>query len=207
MNVLLVNGSPHEHGCTDTALNEIGKVLESEGVGVSHFWIGNQPIGGCVACKGCYETGKCAFGGVVNDFAEAAAQYDGFVFGSPVHYAALSGNMTAFLDRVFYSAPKSLFRGKAAAVLVSARRAGTTAAFEQLLKYPTYSEMYLACGSYWPMVHGSCPSDVLKDEEGVRTMRVMAHNLAYLLKCLEAGKKAGVPAPLPEPPARTNFIR
>ena len=206
MNVLLLNGSPHEHGCTYTALEEIRKTLEADGVQAEIFWIGNTPVGGCIACKSCYKTGKCAFGGGVNEFVEKARAFDGFVFGSPVHYAAASGNLTAFLDRVFYTAGAT-FRGKPAAVVVSARRGGTTAAYEQLLKYPGISEMPIVSGSYWNMVHGSCPEDVLKDEEGMRTMRVLGHNMAYLLKCLEAGRAAGVPAPIAEPPAKTNFIR
>ena len=206
MNVLLLNGSPHEHGCTYTALEEIRRTLEADGVQAEIFWIGNTPVGGCIACKSCYKTGKCAFGGGVNEFVEKAKAFDGFVFGSPVHYAAASGNLTAFLDRVFYTAGAT-FRGKPAAVVVSARRGGTTAAYEQLLKYPGISEMPIVSGSYWNMVHGSCPEDVLKDEEGMRTMRVLGHNMAYLLKCLEAGRAAGVPAPIVEPPAKTNFIR
>lgn len=206
MKVLLLNGSPHEHGCTYTALEEIRKTLEADGVQAEIFWIGNTPIGGCIACKSCYKTGKCAFGGGVNEFVEKARAFDGFVFGSPVHYAAASGNLTAFLDRVFYTAGAS-FRGKPAAVVVSARRGGTTAAYEQLLKYPGISEMPIVSGSYWNMVHGSCAEDVLQDEEGLRTMRVLGHNMAYLLKCLEAGRAAGVPAPIVEPPAKTNFIR
>ena len=206
MKVLLLNGSPHERGCTYTALETIRKTLESDGVQAEIFWIGNTPVGGCIACKSCYKTGKCAFGGGVNEFVEKAKEFDGFVFGSPVHYAAASGNLTAFLDRVFYTAGAT-FRGKPAAVVVSARRGGTTAAYEQLLKYPGISEMPIVSGPYWNMVHGSCAEDVLKDEEGLRNMRVLGHNMAYLLKCLEAGRAAGVPAPITEPPAKTNFIR
>ena len=147
------------------------------------------------------------FGGTVNEFAEKAKEADGFVFGTPVHYAAASGNMTAFLDRLFYSAPKEIFCRKPAAVVTSARRAGTTAAYEQLLKYPGIMEMPIVSSCYWNNVHGSCPEDVQKDEEGLRTMRVLGRNMAWLLRCIDAGTAAGVPAPRQEPMARTNFIR
>lgn len=207
MKVLLVNGSPNQHGCTNRALEEVASQLKAGGVETEIFWIGNKPIGGCVACKACRTLGKCAFDGVVNDFAELAKTADGFVFGSPVHYAAASGNMTSFMDRLFYSAPADTFRLKPAAVVVSARRGGTTAAYEQLLKYPGISEMPIVSSRYWNMVHGSTPQDVEKDAEGMATMRVLGKNMAYFLKCGEASKQAGIPLPEKEPPAKTNFIR
>lgn len=207
MKVLLVNGSPNEAGCTYTALAEVAKKLNAEGVETEIFWIGRQPIGGCAACKGCRNLGKCAFDDCVNEFAEKAKTADGFVFGSPVHFAGVSGNMKCFMDRLFYSAPSDTFRLKPAGVVVSARRAGTTAAYEQLLKYPAYAEMPIVSSRYWTMVHGSCPDDVRKDEEGMATMRVLANNLAYALKCKNAAQKQNVCLPEPEKPAKTNFIR
>ena len=186
MKVMLVNGSPHEHGCTDAALREVASALNADGIDAEIFWIGNTPIGGCIACGGCSKAGKCVFGGSVNDFAEKAKDADGFVFGTPVHYAAASGNMTAFMDRLFYSAP---------------------AAYEQLLKYPGITEMPIVSSCYWNNVHGSKAEDVQQDEEGVRIMRVLGHNMAWLLRCIEAGKAAGVPNPRKEPLAKTNFIR
>ena len=207
MKVLLVNGSPHKSGCTNRALEEVAATLQKEGIETEMFWIGNKPIGGCIACKRCIQTGKCVFDDVVNTCREKAYEADGFVFGSPVHYAAASGNMTAFLDRLFYSAPKETFCRKPAAVVTSARRAGTTAAYEQLLKYPGIMEMPIVSSCYWNNVHGSCPEDVQKDEEGLRTMRVLGRNMAWLLRCIAAGTAAGVPAPRQEPMARTNFIR
>ena len=206
MKVFLVNGSPHQHGCTDRALREVASALEQGGIETEIFWIGNQPIGGCIGCGACAKLGRCAFDGVVNEFAEKLGEADGFVFGSPVHYAAASGNMTSFLDRLFYSASEKM-RGKPAAVVVSARRGGTTAAYEQLLKYPGIMEMPIVSSCYWNNVHGSCPEDVQKDEEGLRTMRVLGRNMAWLLRCIAAGTAAGVPAPRQEPMARTNFIR
>ena len=206
MKVLLVNGSPHQHGCTDRALREVASALEQGGMETELFWIGNRPIGGCIGCGACAKLGRCAFDGPVNEFAENLDSADGFVFGSPVHYAAASGNMTSFLDRLFYSQGRKL-AGKPAAVVVSARRGGTTAAYEQLLKYPGITQMPIISSCYWNMVHGQTPNEVEQDEEGLRTMRVLGHNMAYFLHCLAAGRAAGVPLPPEEPPARTNFIR
>ena len=206
MKVMLVNGSPHEHGCTDAALREVASALNADGIDTEIFWIGNTPIGGCIACGGCSKAGKCVFGGSVNDFAEKAKDADGFVFGTPVHYAAASGNMTSFLDRLFYSQGRKL-AGKPAAVVVSARRGGTTATYDQLLKYPGICQMPIVTSCYWNMVHGQNAEEVEQDKEGLRTMRVLGHNMAYLLHCLAVGRAAGVPLPPTEPPAKTNFIR
>lgn len=205
MKVILVNGSPREKGCTYTALCEIEKVLKSEGIEAEIFWIGNKPIAGCIGCGSCRKTGKCFVDDKVNEFNKLAAKADGFIFGSPVHYAAASGAMTSFMDRVFFSG--SSFSHKPAAAIVSARRGGTTAAFEQLNKYFTISQMPVVSSRYWNMVHGSCPEDVLKDEEGIQTMRILAKNMAWLLKSIEAGKNAGICTPEKETPVRTNFIR
>ena len=206
MKVFLVNGSPHQHGCTARALREVASALEQGGIKAEIFWIGSRPIGGCIGCGACAKLGRCAFDGVVNEFAEKLDEADGFVFGSPVHYAAASGNMTSFLDRLFYSAGGKM-QGKPAAVVVSARRGGTTAAYEQLLKYPGITQMPIISSCYWNMVHGQTPDEVEQDKEGLRTMRVLGHNMAYFLHCLAAGRAAGVPLPPEEPPARTNFIR
>ena len=206
MKVLLVNGSPHEHGSTDRALQEVSKTLAQAGIETEIFWIGNQPIGGCIGCGGCGRKGACVFGGVVAEFGKMAAGADGFVFGSPVHYAAASGNMTAFLDRVFYSAGEN-FRFKPAAVVTAARRGGNTAAYEQLLKYPGITHMPIVSSQYWNMVHGANAKDVEQDLEGLQTMRALGRNMAWMLKCIEAGKAAGIDHPELEPFQRTNFIR
>ncbi|MCQ2420859.1 MAG: flavodoxin family protein [Clostridia bacterium] len=206
MKILLVNGSGHRHGCTDAALQEMEKVFKAHGAEAEIYWIGNQPVGGCIGCGACYQTGKCVFGGGVNEFVEKARDFDAFVFGTPVHYAAASGNLTCLLDRAFFIGSDA-FRRKPCAVIASARRAGTTAAYEQLLKYPGITEMPIISSSYWNMVHGRAPEDVAKDEEGLRTLRVLAKNMVYFLQCMEAGRKAGVPEPEPEPRVMTNFIR
>lgn len=206
MKVLLVNGSPHEKGCTYTALTAAAAALGECGVETEIFWVGAQPLGGCMACKFCRENGRCVLNDKVNEFAAMAKDADGFIFGSPVHYAAMSGNMTAFMDRLFYSAGSS-FRMKPAAGILSARRGGTTAAFDQINKYFTISQMPVVSSRYWNMVHGSNPEDVLQDKEGIACMRQLGKNMAYLLKCMEAGKVAGVALPEQEPAVRTDFIR
>ncbi len=209
MKVLLVNGSPHKTGCTYTALNEVAKELNNEGIETEIFWIGIKPISGCIACHKCSERGKCVFDDVVNEFAEKAKKADGFVFGTPVHYAAASGAMTSFMDRLFYStfSNSDIFRLKPAATVVSARRAGTTATFEQLNKYYTMTQMLVISSRYWNMVHGTNPEEVKKDEEGMQIMRILGKNMAYYLKCIEAGKEKGVKLPAIEKITFTNFIR
>lgn len=210
MNILLINGSPHEKGCTYTALTEVADTLEKEGVGAEFFWIGNKPLAGCIACKSCVDKKKCVFDDSVNDFLAIAGAADGFIFGSPVHYAAASGALTSFMDRAFYAdllAGKRSFYLKPAAAIISARRAGTTATFDQLNKYFTISEMPVISSRYWNMVHGAKPEDVKKDLEGLQTMRVLARNMAWFLKCKEAGRKAGVQFPVKEENIYTNFFR
>lgn len=211
MKVLLVNGSPHQKGCTYTALCEVAQTLEQEGIDTEIFWIGNRPIGGCIACLKCREIGKCVFDDVVNAFREKAYEADGFVFGSPVHYAAASGNMTAFMDRLFYSElggnQNKAFYMKPAAAVVSARRAGTTVTFDQLNKYFTIQEMPIVSSRYWNEIHGATAEQAKQDLEGMYTMRVLARNMAYLLRCQEAARKAGIPLPEREEPIFTNFIR
>ena len=209
MKVLLVNGSPHKEGCVYTALSEVAKELNNKGIETEIFWIGIKPISGCIACHKCSELGKCVFNDVVNEFAEKAKNADGFVFGTPVHYASASGAITSFMDRLFYStfSNQDIFRLKPAATIVSARRAGTTATFDQLNKYYTMNQMPVISSRYWNMVHGSTPDEVRKDEEGMQIMRILGKNMAYYLKCIEAGKEKGINPPELETITFTNFIR
>lgn len=211
MKVVLVNGAPHKEGCTYTALCEVAKVLNEEGIETEIFWIGNKPLGGCIACKQCISRGECVFNDSVNKFRKIAETADGFVFGTPVHYGAASGNMTAFMDRLFYSdlcgRGNRTFYLKPAACVLSARRAGTTATFDQMNKYFTIQEMPVVSSRYWNMVHGAKAEDVLKDEEGLLTMRVLAMNMAFMLKCKEAALKNGIELPKREDAVFTNFIR
>lgn len=207
MKVLLVNGSPHKNGCTNTALTEVCKTLNENNIETEIFWIGTKAIAGCIGCNNCKKAGKCFIDDVVNKFVEKAKNADGFIFGSPVHYAGASGAMTSFMDRVFYSIPKETIRLKPAAVIVSARRAGTTATYDQLNKYFGISEMPIISSRYWNMVHGSTPKEVLKDEEGLQIMRILGRNMTYFLKCIEAGKKNNVNLPDKEDLIYTNFIK
>jgi len=209
MKVLLVNGSPHREGCTCTALSEIARTLAEEGIDSQIYWVGNQPLSGCLACGSCRAQGRCVEDRV-NEFLDLAETADGFVFGSPVHYASAGGAITSFLDRAFYAdrgGQGGRFWLKPAAAVVSARRAGTTAALDQLNKYFTISEMPVISSRYWNMVHGNTPEEVLQDAEGLQVMRILARNMAWFLRCKEAGEKAGVPLPAQEGRVGTNFIR
>ena len=208
--VLLVNGSPHKEGCTYTALTEVGTELNQNGIDTDLFWIGNKPLSGCIACKSCIEKKQCVFRDSVNEFLELAGDYDGFIFGTPVHWAGASGAITSFLERAFYAdlpGGGNRFLLKPAATVISARRAGTTATWDQLNKYFGLMQMPIITSRYWNMVHGTKPEEVKQDQEGIQTMHILGRNMAWFLKCREAGEKAGVPFPEQEPITFTNFIR
>lgn len=206
MKVILVNGSPHEKGCTYTALTEIQKTLEKNKIETEIFWVGNKPISGCLGCGNCIKTGKCFMEDKVNEFLEKVPEADGFVFGTPVHFASGSGMITSFMDRAFYGR-RELFKNKLASAVVSCRRSGATSTFDQINKYFAMNNMPIVTSQYWNMVHGSKPEDVLKDEEGLQTMRTLANNMSWLLKCIETGKKSGIKEPENEKIISTNFIR
>lgn len=211
MKVLLVNGSPHQKGCTFTALSEVAAALNAEGIETDFYRIGNKPIGGCIGCYQCAKKQKCVFDDKVNEFTALAADYDGFVFGSPVYFSGMNGNLMSFMDRVFFSASAQNlhpFRFKPAAAVVSARRAGTTSALDQMNKYFFHQQMPIATSRYWNMVHGNSPEEVRQDGEGLQIMRYLGRNMAWMLKLMEAGKQAGVPHPEQEERRLdTNFIR
>ena len=207
MKVLLLNGSPRAAGCTFTALSEIGKILADERIETEILQIGNKPVQDCIGCGGCIGMGKCVFSeDCVNEWIEKAKTADGFVFGTPVYYAHPSGRILSALDRMFYAGGKA-FEHKPAAVVASARRAGTTASVDVLSKYLAIKQMPIVTSSYWNMVHGNVPADVLRDTEGMQTMRNLAKNMAWILKCIQAGKNAGVSAPQNDTSVRMNFIR
>ncbi len=204
MKVLLLNGSPHEHGCTDAALSEVAGALAQCGVETETIWLGNGPVRDCVACHGCRETGKCVFDNdAVNRIIEKAAECSGFVFGSPVYYAHPSGRVLSILDRVFF-AGGGAFMHKPGAAVSSARRGGTTATFDVMNKYFTICQMPVVSSSYWNMVHGNTPEEVRQDAEGLQTMRNLGRNMAWLIGCIE---RSGLPAPETEHSHMTNFIR
>ena len=207
MKVLLVNGSPNKKGCTYTALCEVERELNKSDIETEIFYIGKKPIRGCAACAKCLELGKCVFDDdAVNIALDKADKSDGFIFGSPVHYAGPSGFIVSFLDRCFFSGG-DVFAYKPGAAIVSCRRGGATAAFEQLNKYFTINNMPVVSSQYWNMVHGNTPEEVLQDLEGLQTMRMLGMNMAWLLKSIAAGKKAGVKFPEIEERVWTNFIR
>ena len=206
MKVLLINGSPKEKGCTFVALSEIEKTLNKDGIDTEILYLGKEPVGSCLGCGACSKTGKCVRNDLLNDLLPRLSDFDGLIVGSPVHYAAASGQITSFLDRLFFAGSKHL-AGKPAAAIVSCRRGGASAAFDQLNKYFSISNMPIVTSQYWNQVHGSTPEDVLKDEEGLQTMRTLAQNMAWILKCIEAGKNAGIDKPQYEPKIKTSFIR
>ena len=204
--ILLINGSPHEHGCTYTALKEVADTLAAGGVDSEFVYLGTKPVAGCIACGSCAGTGRCAFGDQVNEVLEKLDEYDGIVTGSPVYYAGPSGQICAFLDRLFYASGGRM-AGKLAAAVVSCRRGGASAAFDRLNKYFTISNMNVVSSQYWNHVHGKVPEDVRKDKEGLQTMRTLARNIIWNLKNMEAGRAAGVEPPEYEAKEYTNFIR
>ena len=205
MKALLINGSPHANGCTATALDIVAKELEKNGIEAEIAHVGNKNIRGCIACFKCQQTGRCVFDDMVNELAPKFEQADALVIGSPVYYAGMAGTMNSFLDRLFFSTPFSK-RMKVGAAVSSARRAGTTATFDQMNKYFTISEMPIASGRYWNMVHGYSMEDVMRDEEGVQNLRILARNIAFLVKAIVAEKEQnGLPEK--EETVYTNFIR
>jgi len=209
MKVILVNGSPHPEGCTFTGLSFIAEELHAAGIETKIFQLGTDPMEGCRACRGCFKIDACVIDDLVNEFTELAKEADGFVFGSPVHFASAGGKITSFMDRVFYSTirRRAIFRGKPGATVVSCRRGGSTAALDQLNKYIAYSQMPMVTSQYWNMIHGNTPEEVLQDLEGVQIMRTLGKNMAWLLRCIEAGAAAGVELPPLERGTFTNFIR
>ena len=206
MKVILVNGSPREKGCTYTALCEVAGALEKNGIETEIFQVGAKPIAGCIGCNVCLKNGRCFVDDPVTEFVEKAKTADGFVFGSPVHYAAASGAITSFLDRAFYG-KGNVFAGKPGAAVVSCRRGGAASAFDQLNKYFTINSMPVVSSQYWNQVHGNTPDEVRQDAEGLQTMRTLGSNMAWLLKCIQAGAAAGITFPEREPAMKTNFIR
>lgn len=205
MKVLLVNGSPHASGCTYTALAEVEKALQEQGVETEIVHIGNKTIQGCRGCWSCLKAGKCVFDDEVNAFVEKAKEADGFVFGTPVYYASANGTLVSFMDRVFYSGGKHLAY-KPAASVVSCRRGGASTTFDVLNKYYTINRMPVVSSNYWNEIHGNKATEAAQDEEGLQTMRVLGYNMAWLIKCIEAGKKEGI-EPKSERKIMTNFIR
>ena len=210
MKVLLFNGSSNELGCTYTALKEIADVLENNGIDSEIIQIGKGPIRDCIGCGACRKVGgQCVFkDDIVNESIEKAKDADGFIFFFLVYYAHPSGRLLSFMDRLFYAGGAN-FKFKPAAAIASARRAGTTACLDAIIKHFTINQMPVVSSNYWPMVHGgqNCPEDAKKDLEGMQVMRTLGNNMAWILKCIDAGKKSGINYPNQEERVWTNFIR
>lgn len=206
MKALLICGSPNASGCTYTALREVEKTLNANDIETEIYQIGKEPISGCRACKACYKLGRCVINDGVNAIADRLDEFDALIIGSPVYYAAANGSLTAFLDRLFYSGGRKMV-GKVGAAVVSCRRGGASAAFDQLNKYFGISNMVVATSQYWNQVHGNTAEEVLQDAEGMQTMRTLGENVAWLLRLIECGKQNGIEVPKYEDKVRTNFIR
>lgn len=205
MKVLMLNGSPHANGSTYTALDEMRRVFEKEGIEVEIVHIGNKPVRGCVACGYCYKNGKCVFDDVVNELAPKFEECDGFVVGSPVYYASANATVEAILQRLFYSShfDKTM---KVGAAVASARRGGLTATYDEMNKFFAISGMPIATGQYWNGIHGNSAEQAAQDGEGLQMMRTLAKNMAFLMKSISLGKeKYGLPEK--EKKINTNFIR
>ena len=205
MKVLLINGSPRANGNTATALGEMIKVFEKEGVETELVHVGNLPIRGCIGCYQCFKNGQCVFDDIVNESAKKLEQCDGLVVGSPVYYAGANATLTAFLTRLFYSTRFDK-RMKVGAAVVAARRGGLSSTFDELNKFFTISGMPVASSQYWNSIHGAAPGEAEQDAEGMQTMRTLASNMAFLMKSIQLGKQQ---YGLPEREQRvgTNFIR
>ena len=205
MKVLMINGSPRADGNTYIALREMEKIFKEDGIETEILQVGNQAVRGCIACGSCAKNGKCVFDDAVNEAAPKFAECDGIVVGSPVYYASANATLIAFLDRLFYSTGFDNTM-KVGASVVAARRGGLSATFDELNKYFTISGMPVASSQYWNSIHGRAPGEAEKDGEGLQTMRVLARNMAFLMKSIALGKeKYGLPEK--EERVSTHFIR
>ena len=210
MKVLILNGSSHSNGTTMQAVKELQKIFAEENVETEVVQLGGRPIADCLQCEKCRELGKCVIDDGVNEFVQKAREADGFVFATPVYYAHPSGRILAFLDRAFYSSGTDeiydAFQFKPGAAVAVPRRGGASATFDAMNKYFGISQMPIACSTYWNSVHGLTAEDAPKDEEGMQTMRNLARNMVWMMRCFEAGRNAGIPYPAAESDACTNFI-
>ena len=206
MKVLVINGSPHLHGCTDRALREVENTLHENGVETERVDVGNIAVRGCVGCNFCSEHGRCVFNDLVNETASKFAEAAGLLVGSPVYYAGANGQLLAFLDRLFYSTSGAFDKAmKVGAAVVSSRRAGSTSAFDEINKYFGISAMPVVSSTYWNEVHGFTAQDVESDLEGLQTMRNLGKNMAFMMKAIEAAaQEKGLPSQ--ERDTFTNFL-
>ena len=206
MKVLLVNGSPNPQGCTYTALHEVETTLQRHGIETELLYLGKQPVAGCIACMKCFDTGHCFRDDAVRDIQNRLAEFDGIVLGSPVYYSGPTGQILSFCQHRLVCKEGEL-AGKLGASVVSCRRGGASATFEQLNQFFTIANMPVVSSQYWNSVHGFTPDDVRRDQEGLQTMRTLGENMAWLLKCIEVARANGVEQPVYEPRMRTHFIQ
>lgn len=205
MKVILINGSPNHKGCTYTALEEVSKTLNKEGIETEIIHVGNKNIRGCIACRKCKTKGKCVFDDLVNEVAPKFKDCDGIIIGSPVYFASANGTLVSFIDRLFYSMTSDKTM-KVGAAVVSCRRGGNTSTFDEINKCFTISGMPIASSQYWNMVHGNSPEEVKQDLEGMQTMRTLGKNMAFLIKSIKLGKEQ-LGLPEKEDHIFTNFVR
>lgn len=206
MKVTIINSSPHEKGCVNVALQEIVGEFKRQGVDAEIIHIGRETIHSCMACGYCRSAGRCAYDDLLNDVAGKLIVSDGLIFATPVYYAGISGQLKCFMDRLFYAYGRRL-SNKPVAAVVNARRSGCVTAFQDVNNFFTMSNMIVVTSQYWNQVHGAHAEDVADDEEGLQTMRTLAKNMTWIMKCIEAGKQAGIPMPVQEPVTHTNFVR
>lgn len=206
MKVLLINGSPNRQGCTYTALHEVEQTLQRHGIETELLYLGKQPVAGCIACMKCFETGHCFRDDAVRDIQDRLTEFDGIVLGSPVYYSGPTGQLLSFCQRLFFCKEREM-AGKLGAAVVSCRRGGASAAFEQLNQFFTISNMPVVSSQYWNSVHGFTPDDVRRDLEGLQTMRSLGENMAWMLQCMAAARAQGIERPMYEPRLRTHFIQ
>ena len=205
--VIILNGSPKANGNTATALHEVERTLGQQGIETEWIHVGHLQIHGCIACNKCWTSGICAFGDIVNEISVKMRDADGLLIGSPVYFASPNGTLLSLLDRLFYSNLHTDWTMKVGASVSIARRGGATTTMDVLNKYFLKTNMPVVPSQYWSIAHGTAPGEVTQDEEGMQTMRTLALQIAWMVKCIEAGRKAGIEAPQYEPVVRTNFIR
>lgn len=204
MKVLLVNGSPNEHGCTYTALSEVAAVLHKHEIETELVYLGKKPVAGCIACMKCFDTGHCFRDDIVRKLQNRLDEFDAIVLGSPVYYSNPTGQILSFAQRLFFCKENEL-AGKLGASVVSCRRGGASATFESLNQFFTISNMPVVSSQYWNSVHGFTPDDVRKDAEGLQTMRTLGENMAWMLHCIKGKNELNIP--VYEPRLRTHFIQ
>ncbi len=205
--VLIINGSPKAHGNTATALHEVERTLQQQLIDTEWIHVGLLQIPGCVACNRCWKTGICKFGDIVNDISDKMQTADGLLIGSPVYFASPNGSLVALLDRLFYSNLHTDWSMKVGASVSIARRGGATTTMDALNKYFLKTNMPVVPSQYWSIAHGTAPAEVVRDEEGMQTMRQLGLNMAFLIKSVRLGLQQFGSPKIQEKLVETHYIR